>query len=213
MNMMNSTFGVNRIEAFSDGVLAIVITLLVFKIKSPELHVPTSSAEAWHALVALAPKFASFLLSFLFIAVSWVNHHRFFQIVQRSDWGLLWSNNLLLLLLCTIPFPTAFMGDHPSNPVAVALFAFLLLLAGLAFNSMWRQARRRRLIDESVGEELVSRAVTRGLVGPAAYACAALLAPFALPISWIIFLVVPLFYAWPTREQEESTGIQKETIQ
>ena len=163
--MRNTTFGVSRIEAFSDGVLAIVITLLVLEIKSPELHVPTSTMEALHALLALAPKFASFLLSFLFIAVFWVNHHRFFLLVRRADWGLLWSNNILLFLLCTIPFPTAFMGDHPNNPVAVALFAFLLLLAGLAFNSMWRQAQRRRLMDETVGEELVSRAITRGSAG------------------------------------------------
>lgn len=200
--MRNTTFSVNRLEAFSDGVLAIVITLLVLEIKSPELHVPTSSAEAWHALIALAPKFASFILSFLFIAVFWVNHHRFFLLVRRSDWGLLWLNNFLLLLLCAIPFPTAFMGDHPSNPVAVALFALLLLLAGLAFNGMWRHARRRLLIDESAGEEMVSRAIARGLVGPAAYGCAALLAPFSLPISWVIFLIVPLFYAWPAREKE-----------
>jgi uncharacterized membrane protein len=197
--MRNTTFGVNRIEAFSDGVLAIVITLLVLEIKSPELHIPTSTMEALHALLALAPKFASFLLSFLFIAVFWVNHHRFFLLVRRADWGLLWSNNLLLFLLCTIPFPTAFMGDHPNNPVAVALFAVLLLLAGLAFNSMWRQARRRRLIDESVREEIVDAAIRRGLVGPAAYICAALLAPVVLPVSWVIFLVVPVFYAWPTK--------------
>jgi uncharacterized membrane protein len=126
---------------------------------------------------------------------------RFFLLVRRSDWGLLWSNNLLLFLLCTIPFPTAFMGDHPSNPVAVALFAVLLFLASLTFNTMWRHARRRELIDESVGDEIVSRAIARGLVGPAAYVCAALLAPFATAISWMIFLVVPVFYAWPTREQ------------
>jgi uncharacterized membrane protein len=203
--MRNTTFSVNRIEAFSDGVLAIVITLLVLEIKSPELHVPTSAREALHALLALAPKFASFLLSFLFIAVFWVNHHRFFLLVRRADWGLLWLNNLLLFLLCAIPFPTAFMGDHPNNPVAVALFAVLLLLAGLAFNSMWRRARRRRLMDESVGEELVSRAIARGLVGPAAYACAALLAPLALPVSWAIFLVVPLYYAWPGVDSKRNT--------
>lgn len=202
--MKDTTFGVNRIEAFSDGVLAIVITLLVLEIKSPELHTPTSSLEAWHALIALAPKFASFVLSFLFIAVFWVNHHRFFLLVRRSDWGLLWSNNLLLFLLCTIPFPTAFLGDHPRNPVAVALFAFLLLLAGLAFNGMWRQARRRRLIDESVRDEIVNAAIARGLAGPAAYACAALLSPIALPASWVIFLVVPVFYAWPQKTTDKT---------
>jgi uncharacterized membrane protein len=90
------------------------------------------------------------MLSFFFIAVFWVNHHRFFLLVRQSDWGLLRSNNLPLFLLCAIPFPKAFMGDHPMNPVAVALFVFLLLLAGMAFNSIWRPARWKRLIGESV---------------------------------------------------------------
>ncbi len=192
-------FGVGRIEAFSDGVLAIVITLLVLEIRAPELHDGTSSAEAWRALLALAPKVAGFLLSFVFVAVFWVNHHRFFQTVRRADWALLWSNNLLLLFLCAIPFPTAFIGDHPRNPVAVALFAALLTAAGVAFNAMWRQARRRRLIDPTVDAGTVDRAIRRGMVGPAAYALAALVAPFALQVSWVVFGAVPLFYAWPTR--------------
>lgn len=207
MDSGRQSFGVGRIEAFSDGVLAIVITLLVLEIKSPELHDTTSSAEAWQALVALAPKVASFLLSFLFVAVFWVNHHRFFQLVRRADWALLWSNNLLLLLLCAIPFPTAFLGDHPRNPVAVGLFAVLLMAAGVAFNAMWRQARRHQLIDQAVDMALIQRAIRRGLVGPVAYGLAGVLAPFANPLSWLIFVIVPLFYAWPTRERRSnSTG-------
>jgi uncharacterized membrane protein len=206
--MRNNTFGVNRIQAFSDGVLAIVITLLVLEIKSPELHVPTSSAEAWHALIALVPKFASFFLSFLFIAVFWVNHHRFFLLVRRSNWGLLWSNNLLLFLLCTIPFPTAFMGDHPTNPVSVSLFAVLLCLSGLAFNAMWRLARRHRLIDDSADDGLINRSIARGLVGPVAYACAALISWVAVLASWIIFLLVPLFYAWPVKKRTQNTNTE-----
>lgn len=197
MDPQKQTFGVGRVEAFSDGVLAIVITLLVLELKSPELHDPSSSAEAWQALVALGPKIASFLLSFLFVAVFWVNHHRFFHIVRRADWALLWLNNLLLLLLCAIPFPTAFLGDNPHNPVAVAVFAVLVMAAGLAFNTMWRLARRRNLIDPTVDLETIKRAILRGVVGPGAYALAALLAPLAIPVSWTIFLIVPLFYAWP----------------
>lgn len=207
MESGRQSFGVGRIEAFSDGVLAIVITLLVLEIKSPELHDATSASEAWNALVALAPKIASFLLSFLFVAVFWVNHHRFFHLVRRADWALLWSNNLLLLLLCAVPFPTAFLGDHPRNPVAVALFAVLLMAAGIAFNAMWRQARRHQLIDQAVDMALIQRAILRGLVGPVAYGLAAVLAPFVIPLSWLIFMSVPLFYAWPATERKgNSTG-------
>ncbi len=198
------SFGIGRIEAFSDGVLAIVITLLVLEIKSPELHDATSSTEAWRALVGLTPKIAGFFLSFLFIAVFWVNHHRFFRLVRRADWALLWLNNILLLLLCAVPFPTAFMGDHPLNPVAVDLFAVLLLAAGVVFNAMWRLARHRQFFDQTVPASVLDLAVRRGMVGPLAYALAALAAPFSIPVSWVIFGAVPLFYAWPTKEKTDN---------
>jgi Endosomal/lysosomal potassium channel TMEM175 len=104
-------FTASRVEAFSDGVLAIVITLLVLEIKTPRLHSTENVGQAWLALVDLVPKFASFFLSFFFIAVFWVNHHRLFALIRKVDWGILWLNNLLLLLLCFVPFPTAFIGD------------------------------------------------------------------------------------------------------
>jgi uncharacterized membrane protein len=135
------------------------------------------------------------------VAVFWVNHHRFHQLVRRADWALLWLNNLLLLLLCAVPFPTAFIGDHPRNPVAVALFATLLMTASVAFNAMWRHARSRELIDPAVASGVVARAIRRGLVGPLAYACAALAATVAVPISWAVFGAIPLFYAWPLRNK------------
>lgn len=120
-----------RIEAFSDGVLAIIITLLVLEIKVPELHNAHSIAEAFHALNALTPKFLSFVLSFVFVAVFWVNHHQFFHLVRHADRWLLWLNNLLLLTLSFVPFPTAFIGDYPRNPVALALFGVALMAAGI----------------------------------------------------------------------------------
>ncbi len=188
--------GPGRLEAFSDGVLAIAITLLVLEIKVPHLAVPGDARGALAALLALGPKFLSYLLSFLFIAVFWVNHHRFFRLIRYVDAGLLWLNIVLLLALSFIPFPTGMIGEYPRNPVALALFAIVLMLAGIAFNLMWRHAASRRLYHDGVAPASIARAKARGLVGPALYAVAAALA-FALPpAAWALFIVIPLFYVF-----------------
>jgi TMEM175 potassium channel family protein len=191
-------FSVSRVEAFSDGVLAIIITLLVLEMRPPELHAPESVSDTLVALAAMKAKFASFFLSFFFIAVFWVNHHRFFVHIRDVNGGLLWLNNLLLLMLSFIPFPTAFIGDHPRNTVALALFALVLMLAGIVFNSMWRFARARRLAHDSIPESIIASAARKGLFGPLAYGIAAMAAPFSCTIPWAIFFIVPAVYALPS---------------
>ena len=186
--------GPGRLGAFSDGVLAIVITLLVLELTPPHLAAPDDAGEALAALVALGPKFLSYLLSFVFVAVFWVNHHHFFRLVQRVDTGLLWLNILLLLALSFVPFPTSMIGEYPGNAVGLALFALVLMTAGLAFNLMWRHARSRLLYHAGVNPAQVAQAAARGLVGPALYALAAVLA-FVLPAAaWVLFGIIPLFY-------------------
>jgi uncharacterized membrane protein len=188
--------GPGRLEAFSDGVLAIAITLLVLEIKVPHLAVPGDAREALATLLALGPKFLSYLLSFLFIAVFWVNHHLFFRLIRHVDAGLLWLNIVLLLALSFIPFPTGMIGEYPRNPVVLALFAIVLMLAGIAFNLMWRQAESRRLYHDGVAPASIARAKARGLVGPVFYGLAAILA-FMLPLAaWALFVIVPLFYVF-----------------
>lgn len=186
--------GTARLEAFSDGVLAIVITLLVLELKTPHLEAANDAREALAALLALTPKFLGYLLSFFFVAVFWVNHHRFFRLIRQVDHGLLWLNVLLLLALSFVPFPTSLIGEYPRNATGLSLFALVLMSAGLAFNLMWRYARLRQLYHEDVTPALVARASVRGLVGPALYALAALMA-FVLPLAaWALFVVIPLFY-------------------
>ncbi|MBI2173941.1 MAG: DUF1211 domain-containing protein [Candidatus Omnitrophica bacterium] len=183
-----------RVEAFSDGVLAIVITLLVLEIKVPHLYDPLSQQEAGRALQVLFPKFASFILSFAYVAVFWVNHHHFFHWIEHATPGLIWLNNLLLLFLCFIPFPTAFVGDYPANPIGLVLFAMALMGAGLVFTLMWHHAYRWKLIDPSMPERVAKQAVSRGLIGPPLYAIAAMSA-FAMPwITWLIFCMVPAYF-------------------
>ena len=183
-----------RVEAFSDGVLAIVITLLVLEIKIPHLQDVRSGHEAWESLRLLIPKFSSFVLSFAYVAVFWVNQHHFFDLIVEVSPGLVWLNNLLLLFLCFVPFPTGFIGEYPSNPVALALFAVILMGAGLVFTIMWPYAYHHGLMNASVRNEVVKGVVWRGMLGPPLYAIAAIGAFVAPWWSWVVFGSVLVFF-------------------
>src|ERR1700676_3442872 len=123
----------SRIKALSDGVFAIIITLLVLEIHVPEVQDKNISAALEHSLLAMTPKFLSYILSFVLVCIWWVAHHHLFHILKRSDRGLLWLNSLFLLWLAFIPFPTALMGDFPGERIAVLGDAVAKTLLGGVF--------------------------------------------------------------------------------
>src|SRR5882724_9134733 len=124
--------GTNRLEGFSDAVMAIVVTLLILEIKVPDLHNLTNG-EVFSALVPVWPKLVSFFVSFFTVAIFWVNHHHFFHAIPKTDSALLWMNNALLFWITVVPFVTAFIGDYHTVPVVVALYGAVLCMAALAF--------------------------------------------------------------------------------
>jgi uncharacterized membrane protein len=140
----------SRIEASSDGVFAIIITLLVLEIHVPQVQGQDISGALEHSLLAMAPKFLSYILSFVIVCIWWVAHHHLFHILKRSDRGLLWLNSLFLLWLAFIPFPTALMGDFPGTRLAVMGYGTVTTLAGVSFlppallRILRRQAGRRK---------------------------------------------------------------------
>ena len=115
-----------RVEAFSDGVIAIIITIMVL-----ELHVPQD--HTLNGLLGLWQTFASYALSYLLVAIYWINHHHLFSMVKRVDLGILWSNILLLFVLSLVPFFTAFVGQSKGSPFAVLLYAGIMFSGGLSF--------------------------------------------------------------------------------
>jgi uncharacterized membrane protein len=118
--------GTNRLEAFSDGVIAVIITIMVLELKVPR----DTTLVSLHGVL---PQFLSYLLSFLVVAIMWVNHHHMLHSARRADARLLWSNNILLFWMSLVPFVTAFMGNHPRDPLAVALYGVVLTLCSLSF--------------------------------------------------------------------------------
>ncbi|MBX7042780.1 MAG: TMEM175 family protein [Ignavibacteria bacterium] len=188
-----------RIEAFSDGVFAIVVTLLVLEIKVPHFESGATNTEMIRELLHLLPKFIGFVLSFVIVAIFWVNHHQLFHSLERSDRKLLWLNNLLLLWMSFIPFPTALLGEYPLQPVSVFVYGAVLLLASVSFNLMLRHAVKSGLFDESISKEVLSKSIRRGMIGPLVYLASVLGAFVSVYISLALFVLVPVYYFVPQK--------------
>jgi uncharacterized membrane protein len=116
----------NRLEAFSDGVLAIIITIMVLELKAPE-------ELTFEALFHRAPIFISYLISFIYIGIYWNNHHHLFQITEKVNGKILWGNLHLLFWLSLIPFATSWIGENHVEKLPVAFYGFILLMSGIAF--------------------------------------------------------------------------------
>jgi uncharacterized membrane protein len=116
----------NRLEAFSDGVLAIIITIMVLEFKVPE-------EVTFHALIPVIPTFISYLISFIYIGIYWNNHHHLFQITQKVNGKILWANLHLLFWLSLIPFVTSWIGENHTASTPVAIYGLVLLMSGFAF--------------------------------------------------------------------------------
>ena len=190
--------GTGRLEAFSDGVFAIVVTLLII-----EVHLPTLVGSGTPAMLAalgeIAPKLISFTVSFATVAIYWVNHHHFFSRVTYTDWKLLWANNLLLFWLTVVPFTTAVVGDHPTEPVAVFIYGINLALAAASFALMaWYVFFKGVLISPAVPQAERRRELRRAITGAVVYLAAALIGLVAPPIAVLMFLVLPLAWVVPT---------------
>jgi uncharacterized membrane protein len=142
-----------RLEAFSDGVFAIAITLLIIEIKVPHLPPEAVNREPWGALWGLWPSFLALVMSFVSILIMWVNHHGLFGLVQRVDASFLFANGFLLLLITFVPFPTAVLAeylDREAANTAAALYCGTYVLINLAYNLLWYTATHHHLVRAQV---------------------------------------------------------------
>jgi uncharacterized membrane protein len=188
----------NRVEAFSDAVIAIVMTILVLEIKVPE-HLPGGDAALWQALLALAPSILSWVVSFFFVLVFWVAHHYFFSEIRTVDRTLLWLNGLFLLFLSFTPFPTALNGHYPQSSTAAFVLSATMFLAASSFSAMrWYVSRHESLMAEGCHKRH-AKAFKRGLTAPALYTAAMALSFIWVPGALIIQIIVPVIFLFPGR--------------
>ena len=190
-----------RIEAFSDGVFAIAITLLALELKVPHLEGDRSSAALFAALLKPWPSYVAFLNSFITILVLWVTHHGVFRLVTRSSPALVFTNGLLLLLVTATPFPTAVLSEYLATPAAsaaCAVYSGFFVLINVAYNALWWSVTRGKLLNPTVPEGSV-RAVTRTfLVGLPCYLTAVIASLWNAYLG--LALCVALWIYWGTRD-------------
>jgi len=190
--------GTSRLEAFSDGVIAVIITIMVL-----ELKVPSDSTLS--SLRNLAPQFLSYIMSFLVVAIMWVNHHHLLHSARRVDTRLLWSNNTLLFWMSLVPFVTAYMGNHHRDPRAVALYGIVLSLCTVSFLLLHFAISQHHRDDP----ELVRyhrRLQFRSLYLLFLYIASAPLAFVDVRIAFFIFVFVALSYFIPDRKLVQPEG-------
>jgi len=139
-----------RLVGLSDGVFAIVLTLLVLELRLPDLGEHPDAATMWHALTGIKSKLIGFLLSFLFVASVWFSHNQLFKLFDKVDNAILWYNNFLLLVVCFIPFPTALIGEYPYNPVGITLFGLIWVVVPLLIFIIGTRAYNKKYLHDSV---------------------------------------------------------------
>jgi uncharacterized membrane protein len=187
-----------RIEAFSDGVFAIVVTLLVLELKVPALKDHASVSELAHQLVELIPKFLSWLISFIIVCKFWLNHHHVLGLARHADYAMVWLNSIFLMGQSFIPFPTAPMGEYPDNHLAVSLFGVVFAVNTLLFIALQGYIMRNLIKPELAGRR-DPHDLRKAMIGPASYLLGAVGAWVNVHAAFVIYALTPLFYITPPK--------------
>jgi uncharacterized membrane protein len=148
-----------RVEAFSDGVFAIALTLLILGIKVPDLENAISNGKLFDSIINLWPSYFAFILSFAAVLIMWINHHGFFKYLKKIDTGFLFANGFLLLMVTFINFPTAVLAryfDTEAFNIASAFYCGTMVLISLAYNLLWfSSAYKRKLVKDDISDSLI----------------------------------------------------------
>jgi uncharacterized membrane protein len=183
----------NRLEAFSDGVFAIVITLLIL-----DVRFPPDKPLTLETLRSVAPHVLAFVLSFVIVGVYWVSHHNMLHFIRHVDRQLLWLNLVLLLIIVFIPFPAALLGQHPDSKLAVTLYGINLMLVNAAGTAMWIYAMSQPQLAVDGTATALPRFVAKLHAAPIlVYGTAIALAQWYVSLSLIVLAAVPAFFIMP----------------
>lgn len=201
-NMQAEISETTRLEAFSDGVFAIAITLLVLEIRLPHIE----SQEAGHLaseLLALWPTYLAYIISFITIGIMWINHHAIFKMIHRTDRTLMFLNALLLMVITFLNFPTVILAEYlqlPDGNTAAVLYSGTLFVIALLYNALWGYvAFNQHLLDVALPQSNARALSRQYFFGPAAYLIATIAGIFSVGVSVAICLGLAVFFALPSR--------------
>ncbi len=185
----------DRVKAFSDGVFAVAITILVFELKVPEVV----GGSVFEALLEMVPEILIYIASFGIVGIFWIAHHTMFSYFVVANRTLLWLNLVFLMYVCSVPFVAAFLNAYPTDASAVMLYGFHLLLTSLFFALIWYYGSYKgRLISPDMSPELRSLAKVVVFLPSLIYFLAMLVALFSPSISKILYTLVPLTFIIPS---------------
>lgn len=190
-NAMNKT----RLEAFSDGMFAIIITIMVLELKAPH-------GTNWEAIKIVMPALVSYIMSFLFIGVYWGNHHHLLHLVKQNSAGIMLANLNLLFWLSLVPFMTNWMGENNFAPLPVALYAVLLNICGISYTILQKIIEGCHKDDAQI-KLLLKRQTVKGIISVALYTAAAFLAYLNSHISVALFFIVAVMWLVPDKRIEK----------
>ena len=187
----------NRIEAFSDGVMAIILTIMVL-----ELKVPTG--DDLSSIISLAPLFLTYVLSFIYIGLYWNNHHNLFQSAEFIDGKIMWANLYLLFCISLIPVSTAWAGKYPGSEWPVALYGFILFMAGTAHyllvHLLIKMQNSNAVLSASIGNDW------QGKISLILYSIGIIFSFVNTTIAFLIYLSVTLIWLTPDKRFKKSKG-------
>ena len=198
-------FDKHRLEAFSDGVFAIVMTILVLELKLPHIEHPENAQDVWLALAAVKSVFFSWMVSFFFVALIWVHHHQIMKMATGADYGTTWINVFLMFLICMLPFPTKMMGEYPTSAIIVMLWGLTFSATTFVLTWLYYYNVKHYLSDKYDPVATMKNVRFSILGGPAIYLVAGLLAFVSVYISYVLYALVPLLYILPLDKEKSLT--------
>jgi len=202
--------GTTRVETFSDGVIAIIITIMVLSLKLPDISHPDPARTVHRELLQMVPYFITYAFSFLMVGIFWMNHHHMFHLLEKTDEPLLMLNLLFLFWMSIIPLSTAMLGANPTLADPVALYGFIMLMTTLGFAFMRFYTLKKNLVHHDANESVSRRirtvtlkARTKSIVGSASYLCSVPLAYLNVYIAYAFILVPPIIFFIPDGIDDE----------
>lgn len=181
-----------RLEAFSDGVMAIAITLLALELKVIVLN-SSNIYDGAQELIPYLPHLFTFMLSFITIAIFWVNHHQMTEHIEVLNRRVIWANILFLMFQTLIPFATRAITANPEHFLSVATYSFILFCGSLSFSLLHYLVHKK--LDK--GTHLYGKNIRRSLVGPIFYALAIVTSFYFVPVAYVLLAIPPLYYFLP----------------
>jgi uncharacterized membrane protein len=189
-----------RIESLSDGVFAIVLTLMVFQIRIPDIDAAHEQHDLWPRLMHQAPEFYSYAISFIIVGIYWVAHHNMYHLVKRSTRPLLWMNLVFLMFIGFLPYSVALVGRYYDvRKIMILYSAHLMIISSLLFLKWWYVTRGANLLVAPLSKEFVRSVDIKILTAPAVCVLAIGASFFSVRWSYFLNVLIIVLYLLPTR--------------